>query len=185
MTFTELVNFLKQSRKYDLGSFLFEHVTPAGNQNKIIDCADRWRMQGFPKFHNETCADFPQRSVKGYKKVWTSCFVARSHCASHCSSRRQWGGVNLYGNFALLGMLLDVGPAGDLRQVASILQWSSWILPVAPTPSSYWSKMQPGEVLSSPFFWFENLFSDCVNVSFSFMSDDISCRISWGFSVCK
>ena len=41
MTFTELVNFLKQSRKYDLGSFLFEHVTPAENQNKIIDCADR------------------------------------------------------------------------------------------------------------------------------------------------
>jgi len=41
MTFTELVNFLKQSGKYDLGSFLFEHVTPAGNQNKIIDCADR------------------------------------------------------------------------------------------------------------------------------------------------
>ena len=35
------------------------------------------------------------------------------------------GGVNLDGDVALLGMLLNVGPAGGLRQVESILQWRS------------------------------------------------------------
>jgi len=35
------------------------------------------------------------------------------------------GGVNLDGDVALLGMLLNVGSAGGLRQVESILQWRS------------------------------------------------------------
>ena len=35
MVLAELVDFLKQSRKYDLGSSLFEHGISAETQNKI------------------------------------------------------------------------------------------------------------------------------------------------------